>query len=235
MNAPRPTLELTRTRVPGAQPTAYTLALNALPVAYVACGLGIVSLADGWGVTAMVGLVWLYLVPPLVARAACAVFGDCVGRDLGQETRSYKLWWLLTQLQVPFNRLLVLEEVLRLVPGAYPLWLSLWGAQVSRTVYWAPGAMVLDRTLLRIGPGVVIGTRAVLSAHLACKDDKGAFRVTIAPVEIENDVLVGGYAGIGPGCRIEAGAEVPVAAFLRPFTHWQRGAHPRTGRLRRRR
>ncbi|RPI44173.1 MAG: hypothetical protein EHM59_13515 [Betaproteobacteria bacterium] len=224
-----------RTRIPGARPSAYTLALNALPFVYLACGLGIMSAAQGWMLKTTFGLVWLYLVPPFTARLACKVLGDCVGQDLGQETRAYKLWWFLTQLQVPFNRLLVLEELLRLVPGAYPLWLTLWGAQVSRTVYWAPGAMVFDRTLLRIGPGVVIGTRAVLSAHLACKDSEGAFRVTIAPIEIENDVLVGGYAGIGPGCRIDAGAEVPVAAFLRPFTHWQRGAHPRTERLRRRR
>jgi hypothetical protein len=199
------------------------LLLNALPFLYVLGGVMAVVAVDTLTTRLMIALTWIYLWPPVIARGAVRLLGSQVGDALGQETRAYKIWWFVTQLQVPFNRLPVFEELLRIIPGVYPLWLRLWGAHVSMKVYWGPGALLTDRMLVTIGSGVVIGTRAVLSAHLAFKDSDGEFRVTIAPIEIGDDVLVGAYAGIGPGCRIEAGSEVPAASFLRPGTIWQRG------------
>jgi len=232
MNAPQQPEVLTRVTVAGVQPSRYSIALNALPFVYLLCGIGVVALAAGVGARVALALGWLYLVPPVVVRATIALFGPMQGTALEQDSRTYKLWWFATQMQVVFNRFPVLEEGLRIVPGLYPLWLRLWGARTSFKVYWASGAMVVDRTLLRVGAGVVVGTRAVLSAHLAYKDEAGVFRVTVAPIEIGDDVLIGAYAGIGPGCRIEAGAEVPAAAFLRPYTRWTRTARERTDRPR---
>jgi acetyltransferase-like isoleucine patch superfamily enzyme len=222
----------TRMPVPGENPSRYSLLLNALPLLYLLGGVGAVVCASTTVHGLAVGLAWLYLLPPLVARAGIAMFGSPEGRDLLQTARGYRVWWFIAQLQVVFNRFPALEEALRIVPGLYPLWLRLWGARVSFKVYWGPGSMVTDRMLLQIGAGVVIGTRAVLSAHLACKDETGAFRVTIAPVVIGDGALIGAYAGIGPGCRIDAGSEVPAGAFLRPDTHWARDRRARTGRPR---
>lgn len=216
--------------VPGESPSRYSLLLNALPFLYLVAGFASLAYATSTLGRLAIATVWLYLLPPLVARVCMAMFGSPTGRDLLQSARAYRVWWFLAQLQVVFNRVPALEEVLRIVPGLYPLWLRLWGARVSLKVYWGPGSLVTDRMLLEIGAGVVIGTRAVLSAHLACKDEAGAFRVTIAPVVIGDGALIGAYAGIGPGCRIDAGSEVPAAAFLRPDTHWQRGRRLRTGR-----
>jgi len=234
MNAPPLPDELTRTRVAGTRPSGYSLALNALPFVYLACGAGAVFVVDSLAMRALVALGWIYLLPPLITRLVLAVCGSSEGENLGQDTRAYKLWWFVTQMQVVFNRFPALEEALRLVPALYPLWLRLWGARVSLKVYWASGAMIVDRTLIDVGSGVVIGTRAVISAHLATKDAAGAFRVAIARVEIGDDVLIGAYAGIAPGCRIESGAEVPAAAFLRPYTQWARGARVRADRPRQR-
>jgi len=234
MNAPPLQDELKRVRVAGTRPSGYSLALNALPFVYLLCGTGVILTVDGPAARVLIGLAWIYLLPPVVTRLALAVWGSPEGEGLGQDTRGYRLWWFVTQMQVVFNRLPVLEEALRLVPGCYPLWLQLWGARVSLKVYWASGAMIVDRTLLDVGAGVVVGTRAVISAHLAYKDEAGVFRVTVARTRIGDDVLIGAYAGIGPGCRIESGAEVPAAAFLRPYTHWTRGARVRTDRPRQR-
>lgn len=224
--------EATTVRSAGARPTAYTLALNGLPLLYVVAGMVLAAWIEAWSSRVWLLGAWVYLLPPLLVRTATACLGACEGTALDQTTRAYKVWWFSTQMQLLFNRLPVLEETLRLVPGLYALWLGLWGSRVSTKVYWAAGSLVTDRTLIDVGEAVVIGTRAVLAPHLGFKDETGQLRVTIARIRIEDEVLVGAYAGIGPGCRIEAGAEVPVASFLRPFTDWHRQRRSRGDRPR---
>lgn len=232
MNAPPQFDELTGAPPVIVKPTGYSLALNFLPLLYLLLGAAVFWVVHGTGARLGVGLGWIYLLPPLAGRAAIYFFGMPQGEGLDQEARAYRVWWFLVQLQVPFNRFGVFEEVLRMVPGLYALWLNCWGARVSPMVYWGPAAMVVDRQSVRVGPGVVVGTRAVLAGHLAVKDFKGVFRVTLAPVEIEAGALIGAYVGIGPGCRVAAGEEVPTATFLRPFTHWQAGRRAKGDRPR---
>jgi hypothetical protein len=229
MNAPQLDA-LTRALPAGAKPSAYSLALNFLPFLHLLAGAVVLLLVDGAMARIGAALAWIYVLPPLAGRVAMAMFGAPAGEGLSQEARAYKVWWFLAQCQVLFNRFSFLEELLRMVPGLYALWLNAWGARVSPVVYWGPGAAVVDRPSVRIGPGAVIGTRAVLAGHLAVKDAHGAFRVTLAPVEIGERALIGAYAGIGPGCRIAAGEEIPAAAFLRPFTQWSGGRRVRPGR-----
>lgn len=231
MNAPQ-LEELARALPAGAKPSGYSLALNFLPLLHLLAGAAVLWHLDGAAVRIGAALSWIYILPPLAGRAAIALFGAPAGEGLGQEARAYKVWWFLTQCQVLFNRFGFLEELLRMVPGLYALWLNAWGARVSPVVYWGPGAAVVDRQSVRIGPGAVIGTRAVLAGHLAVKDAQGAFRITLAPVEIGEGALIGAHAGIGPGCRIAAGEEVPAAAFLRPFTQWTGGRRVKADRPR---
>lgn len=215
--------ELRRALPADAKPTGYSLALNALPLLHVAAGVALVAVLEGAPARIGAALAWIYLLPPLAGRAAIALCGAPQGERLGQESRAYRVWWFLTQCQVLYNRFGFLEELLRMVPGLYALWLGAWGARVSPLVYWGPGAVVVDRYALRVARGAVIGTRAVIAGHLAVKDAAGAFRVTLAPVAIGAGALIGAYAGIGPGCSIGAGEEVPAATFLRPHTLWSEG------------
>jgi hypothetical protein len=232
MNAPQQLEGLTRPLPAGARPSGYSLALNFLPLLHLLAGAAVLWFVDGAMARVGAALAWIYVLPPLAGRVAMALFGAPEGEGLGQETRAYKVWWFLTQLQVLFNRFGFLEELLRMVPGLYPLWLNAWGARVSSVVYWGPGAAVVDRQAARVARGAVIGARAVLAGHLAVKDSSGAFRVTLAPVEIGEGALIGAYAGIGPGCRVAAGEEVPAAAFLRPFTQWTGGRRVKADRPR---
>jgi hypothetical protein len=231
MNAPQ-LEELARALPAGAKPSGYSLALNFLPLLHLLTGAVVLWYLDGAAARIGAALSWIYILPPLAGRVAMTLFGAPEGEGLGQNARAFKVWWLLTQLQVLFNRFGFLEELLRMVPGLYALWLNAWGARVSPVVYWGPGAAVVDRQSVRIGPGAVIGTRAVLAGHLAVKDAQGAFRITLAPVEIGERALIGAHAGIGPGCRIAAGEEVPAAAFLRPFTQWTGGRRVKADRPR---
>ncbi len=232
MNAPQQLEGLTRALPAGAKPSGFSLALNFLPLLHLLAGAAVCWFADGALARVGAALAWIYVLPPLAGRVAMALFGAAQGEGLGQDARAFKVWWFLTQLQVLFNRFGFLEELLRMVPGLYALWLNAWGARVSPLVYWGPGAVVVDRQAARVGPGAVIGTRAVLAGHLAVKDSSGAFRVTLAPVEIGAGALIGAYAGIGPGCTVAADEEVPAAAFLRPFTQWTGGKRVKVDRPR---
>lgn len=232
MNAPQRAEALIRALPVGVKPSGYSLALNFLPLLHLLAGAAALLLIDGALARIGVALAWIYILPPLACRITIALFGMPEGEGVNQEARAYKIWWFLTQLQVLFNRFGFFEELLRLAPGLYALWLNAWGARVSPVVYWGPGAVVVDRQAARVARGAVIGTRAVLAGHLAFKDSSGGFRVTLAPVEIGEGALIGAYAGIGPGCRVAAGEEVPAAAFLRPFTQWAGGRRVKTDRPR---
>lgn len=232
MNGPHALDELRRALPAGVKPTGYSLALNFLPLAHLLTGAAVLWSMEGAGGRTAAALAWIYVLPPLAGRAAITLFGAPQGERLGQESRAYRVWWFLTQCQVLFNRFAFLEELLRLVPGLYALWLNAWGARVSPVVYWGPGAAVVDRYALHIDRGAVIGMRAVIAGHLAVKDADGAFRVTLAPVEIGEGALIGAYVGIAPGCSIAPGEEVPAASFLRPFTRWSDGRRARPARPR---
>lgn len=204
--------------------SGYTVALNWLPLLQLLAGALLAAGLTGrpWLLGAFV-LAWVYLLPPIVCRLSLMIAGRPEGRDLDQGSRSYKLWWFLTQWQVLFNRLPALEEFLRLVPTLYPLWLNLWGSRVNVLAYWGPGARPLDRYLLRIERGAVIGTAATLSGHLGTQDDQGHFRVDLAPVAVGAGAIVGAGAWLAPGCRVAPDELVPAGRMLQPFSLWAEG------------
>lgn len=173
-----------------------------------------------------VALVWLYVVPPALARLILAARGAPVGRATA-DAPAYRTWWLLTQIQMVFNRVRLLEEVLRLIPGAYGLWLNLWGARVSLFAFWSPGVFVADRYLLRVGRGAVLGARCHVGGHIISATGGGGWELVVAPVTIEPGAVVGALAMVGPGCVIAAGETVPAGRRLAPFTAWRDGRRRR--------
>jgi hypothetical protein len=201
----------------------YMIAANYYTLAYVAAGVFAVATPTlSLGARLALALGWLYLLPPLLARLAMAVLGRPHG-EFTPEARAYRTWWLLTQLQVIYGRVALLEEALRIVPGAYSLWLRLWGSKVSVLVLWSPGVMVTDRYLLQVAKGVVVGTRSTLGGHIATVDGEGAYRLTVAPIVLDEGSVVGALAGVGPGCHVFPWETVPAGRLLPPFTAWRDG------------
>jgi len=213
----------------GNQPTRpepigrFALLGNFLPLLMVA-GMVAASLALTAGLAGRLTVFasLLYVAPPLLGRLLMVLFGKPAGRDITQSTRAFRVWWLLLQLQMPFNRLPWLEELLRLVPGLYPLWLNLWGARVHPATYWAPGARTLDRPYVQTGYGSVIGTDTLMSGHLA-RMEKGRFLVDIAAVVIGSHAVIGARASIGPGCVVGPGETLAATARLAPYNHYVDG------------
>ncbi|MGD9671404.1 MAG: hypothetical protein AB7U75_20545 [Hyphomicrobiaceae bacterium] len=206
------------------KPSGFSLIMNVVPMVHLGTGAALAStVAAGLAGSIAVMVAWVYLVPPLVARILVAAFGEPRG-ELRQDMASYRVWWALTQLQMPFNRLPVLEETLRLVPGLYAAWIGLWGGRVSARAFIGPGVVITDRYAVDVGRGAVLGYKAALAGHMVVRDEAGRFMVIVAAPRVEADAMVGGGAGLGPGATLRAGHVLPTGRRVGPY-----GAWPRTG------
>jgi hypothetical protein len=218
-------------------PNSYRLAMVLLayiPFFHAALVLGLLTLwlngvASGWLATAALGV--LYLAPPLAAwpvRPRGAHHADRY--PLG--SREFLKWWYATQWQIIFNRLPLLEELLRLVPGLYSAWLRLWGAQIGRLVYWSPGLRVTDRAYLVVGDRVVVGIDAKLYPHFLARLPSGTTQLVLSPISIGHDALVGGCTLLPAGVSVEPCEQTPGGRAFAPFTAFRNGKHCRTSRFR---
>jgi hypothetical protein len=199
----------------------FTLALNYLPLVQLLLGAAVVgSVAGSLRARFWWSLAWLYLVPPLACRMTLLVCGRPQGRGLTQETRAYKVWWFTHQWQVVFNRLPWMEELLRLVPGLYALWIRLWGGRVSPWAYWGPGSIVADRHLVIVEAGAVIGAGAGLTGHIATLAKDGSFTVDVAAPRVGRGAIMGTRSGLGPSAELAPHQVLPAGRLIPPFVRW---------------
>lgn len=193
---------------------AAMIALGYLPLAHLVAVAAAGTLPTGPAGRVAGAVATLFLVPPLAARL-CAVLWPLPRGRVALEDAGFLAWWLSAQWQAVFNRLPLLEEVLRLVPGLYSSWLRLWGARVGSLVYWSPGVVVLDRGLVEVGDRVVIGAGARLSGHALLRGE-GRGSLVVRPVRIGRGALVGGHSVLTPGAEIEAGTSSPPFRLIKP-------------------
>ena len=193
------------------------LLLNLVPLGHAAVVLWI-GCAWSW----LGAIACLYLLPPLMLRMLLLASPFSHGTHaLG--TRAFLHWWASSQPQVIFSRLPFLEELLRLVPGLYSLWLRLWGSHIGRLTYWAPGVRVMDRSLLQIGDDVVFGAGARLSAHVVSSNAEEQAVLHLGAIVVGDRCRIGAYALLSPGAVVDADEEVHTCALFPPFTHWKEG------------
>jgi hypothetical protein len=204
------------------KPTAFSLWLNGLPFLHLASGIGVAFwLCETMGGRIGVLAAWVYLLPPLASRLMVMTLGCPEGR-LTQDMAAYRVWWVLTQWQTLFNRLPWLEEVLRLVPGLYAVWIRLWGGHLSPFAYVGPGVVITDRYAIRVGRGAILGMKAILAGHLVLRDEDGRWLVLAAAPIVEPEAILGGETRIGPGAVLRAGQMLPNGRRINPFNEWPR-------------
>ena len=191
-----------------------------LHVALMACTLCLPWAACGWRIGAAFAV--LYLLPPLAARCILRLWPIREGR-IAMPSRDYFVWWIVLNLQVIFCRLPALEELIRLIPGAYSAWLRLWGSRVGSFTYWAAGLRILDRGFLDVGSGVAFGAGVRLNPHVVAENADGQMELLLATVHIGDRAIIGGYALLTAGTRV-ADDEVTRACLISsPFSCWKRG------------
>lgn len=129
--------------------------------------------------------------------------------------KNYSPWWGSHQIQVIYIAFPALETLLRLIPGAFSLWLRLWGSKVGKNVYWTPQLEISDRSLIEIGDNVVFGNGVGIYSHII-KPKKQDLLLYIKKVKIGNNVFLGAWNHIAPGVSIADGTYVPVFTHVYP-------------------
>jgi hypothetical protein len=199
------------------------LALNFLPLIHVVATMILLLMSyANWPTRIGIALTVLYLLPPLVARMILLLVTIPQGR-IAVGSKAFFGWWTLFQLQIIFCRLPALEEILRLMPGLYSLWLRLWGARVGRLTYWSPGTSITDRSFLCIGDDVVFGAGVRLNAHVLTKDENGRMELLLATLKIGDRVVVGGYSLLTAGTEISPDEITRARLLSPPFSFWKDG------------
>jgi acetyltransferase-like isoleucine patch superfamily enzyme len=156
----------------------------------------------------------LYAFPLLTYRLHQWRYPIAEGIDylMGKE---YNPWWGSHQIQTIYIVLPVLEKILQVIPGAFSVWLRLWGAEVGVNVYWVPQIEIADRGLLKIGNNVVFGYQVRLFSHVV-KPRKDNLMLYVKSIEIGNNVFIGVGSNLGPGVVLEDNVFVQAKTDLYP-------------------
>ncbi|MBP3846318.1 hypothetical protein J6I39_01065 [bacterium] len=161
----------------------------------------------------------IYIIPPLITRVALLI---CPLKNTEYElfSKEYYVWWLTFCSQIIYLRLSFLEEFLRIIPGLYSMWLRIcWGAKIGKLTFWAPGTRILERNFLEIGDNVIFAADTRINAHV--QTDK---KLLIAPVIIEDNVVVGAYSLLTCGTVLKSNQATKAFLISPPFSVWKDGA-----------
>ncbi|MBC7532969.1 MAG: acyl transferase [Oligoflexus sp.] len=128
----------------------------------------------------------------------------------------YSPWWGSYQIQYLFLLIPSFERILHIVPGLFSAWLRAWGSEIGKQVFWTPHTLILDRSLLNFGDGIIIGHRCSFSSHVISLNKAGELILFVKPIEIGQKCFIGAGSDIGPGASVDAGTRLPVESRLYP-------------------
>ncbi len=191
------------------------LLLNLVPPLHAAGTVGSLFLPLSWPLKILSAFSLLYLLPLIPAR----ILRESLRKsppEISISSADFLKWWACFQCQVLFLRFPALEEIIRLIPGCYSLWLRLWGSRIGKLTYWAPRTSVLDRGFLDIGGNVVFGAGVKLNPHVM---EKG--KLLLATVKIGDRSLIGGYSLLTAGTEIAPDETVRAFLISPPFSKWK--------------
>jgi hypothetical protein len=207
----------------------WMLLLNLFPLAHLSSlvAIALTNLSVGTRIASVLAV--LFILPPLLTRLVHALAPLPAG-TVPIESGGFLSWWATAQFQIIFNRLPMIEELLRMIPGVYSNWLRLWGSRIGRLTYWSPGMVVLDREYLDLGDDVVFGAGVRLNGHVILRNRQGRLELAVAPIKIGSGAAVGGYSLLTAGTEIPAGESTRAHLLSPPFSVWRDGKRVRGAR-----
>lgn len=163
-------------------------------------------------------LFWIYLLP-LLLNCIHNFFYPLIEESVSLQSKDYSAWWGNHQLQYLFIVVPQFEQILHLVPGLYSVWLRAWGSKIGKRVFWTPRVEILDRGLVEIGDGVVIGHLTAMSSHMVADIDG-------KPHLITKKIIIGERSFIGADSQFGPGAIIQPRSKVKPKTRlWWRGEY----------
>lgn len=169
-----------------------------------------------------IGLFSLYVLPPLLSNLVCRLSKVRSGR-FSTKSREFVGWYISSQIQTLYMRIPVIEEALRFIPRLYSFWLRMWGSSIGKAVTWAPGIVIVDRGLIKVGDYAILGMSSRVGSHHLNALPNGEFELLIGIPTIGKRAVLGGESGVGPGAVVEDFEMLPATMSLAPNYKWQNG------------
>lgn len=144
---------------------------------------------------------------PLALNKLHNLFYPLLEESKSLQSKEYSAWWGNHQLQYLFIVIPHFEQILHIVPGLYSLWLRSWGSKIGNNVFWTPRVEILDRGLVEIGDGVVIGHLTAMSSHMVADVDG-------KPHLITKKIIIGERSFIGADSQFAQGLSLSLAQRL---------------------
>ena len=100
-------------------------------------------------------------------------------------------------------------------------------------MFWAPGSFVVDRPLVIVEAGAIIGTDAGLAGHAGMIASDGTYRIDIAAPRVGRGAMMGTRSGLSAGAELAPSQMLPAGRMIKPFMRWdgsvKRGIAPAAG------
>lgn len=149
-----------------------------------------------------------YIVPLLIQRIVLWIYPIREGGSyIGLEEHSFQPWLFSLRVQQIYLVFPQLERLLFYLPGLYSAWLRAWGSNIGKNVFWTPGTIVNDRSLMDVGDFVIFGHNTYMSSHFL-RVKNGRFFVYVKKIKIGSYSFIGAFTKMGPGTNIAQGSQI---------------------------
>lgn len=153
-----------------------------------------------------------YIVPLTLYRLLTWFSPICQGGSIVEKGR-WSSWFIAYRLQLIFVHFPFLEGALLTFPGAFGLWLRLWGSTIGKRVFWASTVHISDRGHLDIADDVFFGSDVHLFSHVMKKSGTRGI-LYVNKVTIGAGAFIGAGSRFGPGAKVQPAASVPLLTDL---------------------
>lgn len=148
----------------------------------------------------------LYIFPIILYRISEMISKTKQGTSYVGD-KGWSPWLIGFRLQSIYLYFPFLENILRIFPPIYSMWLRLWGSKIGKRVFWSPTMDITDRGHLEIGDNVLFGHRVILLSHVISPKN-GRKLLYVKNIKFGNNSFIGAGCRFGPGTNLAEGSLV---------------------------
>lgn len=155
-----------------------------------------------------------YVLPLIIQRIVLAIYPMKEGGSyIGLQEHNFSPWLFSLRVQQIYLVFPQLERLLFYLPGMYSAWLRAWGSKIGKNVFWTPGTIINDRSLMEVGDFVIFGHNTYMSSHFL-RVKNGKFFIYVKKIKIGSYSFIGAFTKMGPGTTIAPGTQVQAMSLF---------------------